>query len=163
MGSRATPALRVLATAGVTVTVHEYEPPDRPAGGRHAYGLEAAVALGIDPGRIFKTLVARVDDRLVVAVVPVDGELDPRALAAAVGGRRAALADAAEAERATGYVVGGISPFGQRRRLPTVVDEAALRFDRVLVSAGRRGLQVELEPRSLVELTVAVVAPIARR
>ena len=163
MGSRSTPALRVLAAAAVPVTVHEYAPPERPAGGRHAYGLEAAVSLGVDPSRIFKTLVARVDDRLVVAVVPVDGELDPKALATAVGGRRAVLADADEAEWVTGYVIGGISPLGLRRRLPTVVDEAALALDRLLVSAGRRGLQVELEPGPLVALTGAIVAPIARR
>jgi Cys-tRNA(Pro)/Cys-tRNA(Cys) deacylase len=162
MSSRGTPALRVLAAAGVPYTVHEYEPPQRRSDGRHAYGREAAEALAIDPGRIFKTLVARVDERLIVAVVPVDGELDLKALAGVVGGHRADLADAAEAQRATGYVVGGISPLGQRRRLPTVVDERALELDAMLVSAGRRGLQVELEPASLVELTAAAVARVAR-
>jgi Cys-tRNA(Pro)/Cys-tRNA(Cys) deacylase len=126
------------------------------------WGEDAAAALGVDPARVHKTLVARVDDRLVVAIVAVAHDLDLKALADAVGGRRAAMADAGDAERATGYVRGGISPLGQRRRLPTVVDEAALGFDTVLVSAGRRGLQVELAPADLVRLTDAVVAPIAR-
>jgi Cys-tRNA(Pro)/Cys-tRNA(Cys) deacylase len=119
-GAAGTPALVVLAGAGVPHTVHAYEhDPRTPAG----YGMEAALALGLDPGSVFKTLVAEVDGRLTVAVAPVTGMLDLRSLAAAVGGKRAAMADRADAERATGYVAGGISPLGQRQALPTVVDE----------------------------------------
>ena len=156
----ATPALAALQRASVSHTIHEYEPSDR--AGHHAYGLEAATALGIAADRIFKTLVAVVDDRLVVAVVPVAGSLDLKALAAAVGGRRAAMAEPATAERATGYVLGGISPLGQRRRSATVVDRSALDHSTVLVSAGRRGCQVELAPADLCRLTGAMVADIGR-
>ena len=154
-----TPAVRALERAGVAHTLHPYDteqPPDVP------YGEAAAAALGADPQRVFKTLVSRVDGALTVAVVPVSGALDLKALAAAVGGRRATMADPADAERTTGYVRGGISPFGQRRSLPTVVDSSALGFTTVLVSAGRRGLQVELPPTDLVTLTRARTAPIAR-
>jgi len=118
--------------------------------------------LDVPPERVFKTLLAKVDGRLVVAVVPVGGSLDLKALAAAVGGKRAEMAEAAEAERATGYVVGGISPLGQRKALPTVVDETASSFGTVLVSAGRRGLEVELAPGDLVRLTSARLAQIGR-
>lgn len=164
MPGPATPALLALRSAGVAHVVHEYEADDARvrAEGRHAYGLEAAAALGVAPDRILKTLVATVDGTLTVAVVPVSGELDLKRLADAVGGRRAAMAEPVAAERATGYVVGGISPLGGRRRLPTVVDASALTHARILVSAGRRGLQVELDPADLVRLTGAVVAPIAR-
>lgn len=127
-----------------------------------SYGLEAAQVLGVDPRQVFKTLVAAADGRLVVAVVPVSGNLDLKALASAVGAKKAQMADPAEAERSTGYVLGGISPLGQRQRLRTVVDESALGFDRVLVSAGRRGLDVALAPGDLVLLTGATVAPIGR-
>ena len=120
------------------------------------------MALGLDPAQVFKTLLADVDGGLVVAVVPVDRSLDLKALAAAAGGKRAVMADPAAAERATGYVVGGISPLGQRRRLPTVVDASALEWATVLVSAGRRGLDVELAPADLVRLTNAVTAAVAR-
>ena len=161
-----TRAIAELRRAGIPHELHEYEAPPRAAvGGRAArptYGLDAAEALGVDPHRIFKTLVAAVDGRLAVAVVPVAGELDLKALADALGGRRAELADPAAAERATGYVVGGISPIGQRRRLPTVVDESAAGLAAILVSAGRRGLQVELAPADLVNVTSAVIARIAR-
>jgi len=126
------------------------------------YGRAVADALGVPPQRLFKTLVTVVDGALTVAVVAVDGELDFKALAAAVGGKRAALADQAVAERATGYVRGGISPLGQRRRLPTVVDSSVERWETVYVSAGRRGLQVELAGSDLVRLTGAVLAPIGR-
>lgn len=129
--------------------------------GRAAYGQEASDALGVPPERVFKTLVARVDGALTVGVVPVAAQLDLKALAAAVGGKKATLADAAAAERATGYVVGGISPMGQRRRLPVVVDATALNFATVYCSAGRRGLEVELAPRDLVRLAGASLAPIA--
>jgi Cys-tRNA(Pro)/Cys-tRNA(Cys) deacylase len=111
---------------------------------------------------VFKTLVARVDGALIVAVVPVAGTLDLKALAAATGARKAVMAEPADAERTTGYVLGGISPLGQRTVLPTVVDDSALGFDTVLVSAGKRGLQVELPPTDLVRLTRARTAPIAR-
>jgi Cys-tRNA(Pro)/Cys-tRNA(Cys) deacylase len=127
-----------------------------------SYGLEAAEALGVEPDRVFKTLLTQVDSRLVVAVVPVSHSLDLKALASAVGGRRAEMADPAAAERATGYVVGGISPLGQRRHHPTVVDDTAAHYETVLVSAGRRGLDVELSPTELVRLTAATVAPIRR-
>jgi Cys-tRNA(Pro)/Cys-tRNA(Cys) deacylase len=153
-----TPATVLLTKAGVPFTVHAYE--HDPAAG--SYGMEAAAVLGVDPGRVFKTLLATVDGRLTVAVVPVSGMLDLKALAAAAGGKRAEMADPAEAERATGYVVGGISPLGGRRRLPTVVDATALTFPTVYVSGGRRGLDVELAATELVSLTAAAVAPIGR-
>ena len=153
-----TPALRVLAESGVAHEVLAYKHDPRAA----EYGKEAAEALGVDPARVLKTLVAVVDGTLTVAVVPVAGRLDLKALATAVGGRRADLAEAAAAERATGYVVGGISPLGQRTRLRTVVDAAALDHPSVLVSAGRRGLDVALAPADLVALTGAVVAPVGR-
>jgi Cys-tRNA(Pro)/Cys-tRNA(Cys) deacylase len=149
----------VLEKAKVPHTLHPYD-PDHPAGQGH--GEAAVAALGADPRQVFKTLVARVDGVLTVAVVPVAGLLDLKALAAAVGGRKAVMADPADAERTTGYVVGGISPLGQRKALPTVVDASALEFGTVLVSAGKRGLQVELPPADLVRLTRARTAPIAR-
>jgi Cys-tRNA(Pro)/Cys-tRNA(Cys) deacylase len=166
VSSRGTPALDIVRAAGVTHAVHEYaaaEPaPPRGRDRRPHYGADAAAALELDPARVFKTLVATVDGQLVAAVVPVAGELDLKALAAAVGGRRAALADPAEAERATGYVVGGISPLGGRRRLETVVDSSAGGHATIFVSAGRRGLQLELAPADLARLAGAREAPIAR-
>jgi Cys-tRNA(Pro)/Cys-tRNA(Cys) deacylase len=153
-----TPALVALHGAGVPHTTHAYEHDVRST----AYGEEAAAALGVDPLRLLKTLVVDVDGRLVVAVVPVAGSLDLKALAAAVGGRRAALADQRAAERATGYIRGGISPLGHRTRLPVVVDAGALAHDTVLVSAGRRGLQVELAPADLVRLAGATTAAIEK-
>jgi len=160
-----TRAIAELRRAGITHGVREYEVPAATAAGRHerpSYGLDAAAALGVDPRRIFKTLVAAVDGQLAVAIVPVAGELDLKALADALGGRRAELADPAAAERATGYVVGGISPIGQRRRLPTVLDASAAAFETILVSAGRRGLQVEIAPGDLVRVTAAITAHIGR-
>jgi Cys-tRNA(Pro)/Cys-tRNA(Cys) deacylase len=153
----ATPAVNVLAREKVPHVLHPYDPA-HPSDQGH--GEAAVVALGADPRQVFKTLVARVDGALTVAVVPVSGTLDLKALAAAVGGRRAVMADPADAERTTGYVLGGISPLGQRKALPTVVDASALDFATVLVSAGRRGLQVELDPADLVRLTRASTAPI---
>ncbi|GAA1584462.1 MULTISPECIES: Cys-tRNA(Pro) deacylase [Streptomyces] len=154
----ATPAIAALTAAGAPFTVHAYEhDPAHPS-----YGQEAAEAMGVSPDRVFKTLVADVDGVLTVAVVPVSGSLDLKALAAAVGGKRAAMADPALAERTTGYVLGGISPLGQRRRLRTVVDASADAHPTVCVSAGRRGLEVELAPGTLAGLTQAVLAPIAR-
>jgi Cys-tRNA(Pro)/Cys-tRNA(Cys) deacylase len=163
MGGRGTRAVEIVQRAGVEHRVHEYVPETGDGrAGRHAYGLEAADALGIAPDRIFKTLIALCDGRPAVAIVPVAGELDLKRFADALGGRRAVMADPAEAERVTGYVVGGISPLGQRRRLPTVLDAAAGAHETVFVSAGRRGLQLELAPSILVELTGAVTALIAR-
>jgi Cys-tRNA(Pro)/Cys-tRNA(Cys) deacylase len=160
-----TRAIAQLRAAKIAHAVREYETPAAAIGGRSArpsYGLDAAEALGVDARRIFKTLVATVDGRLAVAIVPVAGELDLKALADALDGRRAEMADPAAAERATGYVVGGISPIGQRRSLPTVVDESAAGHTAILVSGGRRGLQVELAPADLVKMTSAILAPIAR-
>jgi Cys-tRNA(Pro)/Cys-tRNA(Cys) deacylase len=144
-------------------TVHAYDvDPAAPS-----YGEGAAAALGIEPERMLKTLLVDVafsdgGSRLVCGVVPVSGSLDLKALATAVGGKRGVMAEPAAAERSTGYVVGGISPLGQRARIPTVVDETAQLFDTVYVSAGRRGLSVELAPADLVRLTDAVVADVAR-
>ena len=155
----ATPAVRALERARVAHTLHPYDPEHRSDQG---HGEAAVAALGADPHRVFKTLVARVDGVLTVAVVPVSGTLDLKSLAAAAGGRKAAMAEPADAERTTGYVLGGISPLGQRKALPTVVDDSALDFATVMVSAGRRGLQVELAPADLVRLTRARTAPIGR-
>ncbi|NLF04517.1 MAG: Cys-tRNA(Pro) deacylase [Actinomycetales bacterium] len=154
-----TPALVALAAAGVEHTAHPYEhDPSSTLG----YGLEAAHALGVEPERVFKTLMAVVDGELTVAIVPVTCTLDLKALAAACGKKKAAMAEVAVAERATGYVAGGISPLGQRNPHPTVIDESAELFETVLVSGGRRGLDVELAPADLVRLTSATVADIAR-
>jgi Cys-tRNA(Pro)/Cys-tRNA(Cys) deacylase len=166
VSGRGTRAVEVVRAAGVAHAVHAYatsEPGGRGRDRRPSYGVEAAAALGLDPRRVFKTLVAEADGALVAAVVPVAFELDLRSLAAAVGARRAALAEPAAAERATGYVVGGISPLGGRRTLPTVIDDSALGHASVFVSAGRRGLQLELAPGDLVALVAAQVAAIARR
>ena len=154
MAGKGTPAIAAATRAGVAFTVHEYRHDTR----AESYGLEAVEKLGLEAARVFKTLVADVDGALTVAVVPVEAELDLRAL-----GKRARMAEAAAAERATGYVAGGISPLGQRRTLPTVVDASALDHETIHVSAGRRGLELELAPTDLVELTGARVAPIARR
>jgi Cys-tRNA(Pro)/Cys-tRNA(Cys) deacylase len=158
VAGRGTRATDLLARLKIAYTVHSYEPD--PRGG--AYGLEAAAALGVPPERVFKTLIAEVDERLTVAVVPVAGRLDLKALAGAAGGKKAKMADPAAAERATGYVTGGISPLGQRRVLPAVLDATAQEFDTILVSAGQRGLEIELAPADLVRAAGAVVAPIAR-
>lgn len=147
-----------LGTAGVAFTLHPYEH----AAGAPSYGGEAADALGLSTDEVFKTLVARVDGSLVTAVVPVGGSLDLKALAAAVGGKKAVMAEPADAERATGYVVGGISPLGQRSRLPAVVDASALDLDAMYVSAGRRGLQLRLAPADLLRVTGARTAPLRR-
>ncbi|MDF3288629.1 Cys-tRNA(Pro) deacylase [Streptomyces sp. RB6PN23] len=156
--SGGTPAMVALAAAGVPFTVHSYEHDPAAA----SYGEEAWRALGVTPERVFKTLVAEVDGALTVAVVPVAGSLDLKALAAAVGGKRSAMADPAAAERTTGYVRGGISPLGQRKRLATVVDASALGHPTVFVSAGRRGLEVELAPEDLVRVAGASTASIGR-
>ncbi|MFF9084914.1 Cys-tRNA(Pro) deacylase [Streptomyces sp. NPDC014991] len=156
--SGGTPATVALTAAGVDFTVHAYaHDPSHPS-----YGEEAAQAMGVSPDRVFKTLVADVDGSLVVGVVPVAGSLDLKALAAAVGGKRATMADPALAERTTGYVRGGISPLGQRKKLRTVLDDSAGSHPTICVSAGRRGLEVELAPQDLADLTDAVLAPIGR-
>ncbi len=158
-GGQGTPATVALDAAGVAFTVHAYEHDPAAA----SYGEEAAEAMGVSQDRVFKTLLADVDGTLTVGVVPVAARLDLKALAAAVGGKHAAMADPAAAERATGYVLGGISPLGQRKRLRTVLDDSALAHPTVYVSAGRRGLEVELAPRDLLTLTAATAAPIGRR
>ena len=158
MAGHSTPATTLLDRQGVGYTVHSYDHDPR----NPSYGTEASEALGVPAERLFKTLVAEVDGRLTVAVVPVAGQLDLKALAAAAGGKRAAMADVAAAERATGYVSGGISPLGQRKRLPVIVDASALDLTTVFCSAGRRGLQIELAPGDLVRAANAVVARIAQ-
>jgi Cys-tRNA(Pro)/Cys-tRNA(Cys) deacylase len=152
-----TPATQLLSKQKIAFTLHPYDHDPR----AEAYGDEAAAALGVDATRIFKTLIAVVDAKLVCGVVPVAARLDVKALAAAVGGKRAAMAEPAAAARATGYVVGGISPIGQKSRLPVVVDASAEHFDTVFVSAGKRGLQVELAPADLAAVAHARFAPIA--
>ena len=161
--SGGTPATVALTRAGIAFTLRAYD--HDPAA--ESFGLEAAAALGVEPERVLKTLLVNVDastgsGRLVVGIVPVSGQLDLKAVAAAVGGKRAEMADPRLAERTTGYVVGGISPVGQRKQLPTVVDASALEYATVLVSGGKRGLDLELAPQDLVRVTAATVAPISR-
>jgi Cys-tRNA(Pro)/Cys-tRNA(Cys) deacylase len=156
--SKGTPATALLAKQKVAHTLHPYDvDADTPN-----YGAVVAAALGADPARVFKTLVIEVDAALTVAIVPVTGDVDLKALAVAAGGKRAAIADRDLAERTTGYVRGGISPLGQRKRLPTIVDSSALDGTEIFVSAGKRGLQVRLSPDDLILLTAAKVASIAR-
>jgi Cys-tRNA(Pro)/Cys-tRNA(Cys) deacylase len=160
-----TRAIEIVRRAGIDHHVHAYELPERHGRDRDArpsYGVEAAEALGVPPDRVYKTLVAVVDEALVLAVVPAATELDLKRLADACAGRRAELADPAVATRATGYVIGGISPLGSRRPLPVVVDADASEHATVFVSAGRRGLQLELAPGDLVRLSGAMRAHIAR-
>lgn len=153
-----TPATAALTAAGIAFEVRSYDHDPRVT----AYGTEAAEALGVDPARVFKTLMASLDSRLVVGIVPVTGQLDLKALARALGGSKAVMAEVAAAERATGYVAGGISPVGQKRAHPTVLDASALEHETILVSGGRRGLDVELAPHDLVAITGAVTATIGR-
>lgn len=157
-GHGSTPATVALLRSGIAHAVRPYEHDPR----AESYGLEAAAALGVEPGRVFKTLVASLDGALVVGMVPVSRQLDLKALARALGGSRAALAPVTDVERATGYVVGGISPVGQKRSHRTVLDESALGWETVLVSGGRRGLDIELTPTDLVAATSAVTASISR-
>jgi Cys-tRNA(Pro)/Cys-tRNA(Cys) deacylase len=153
-----TAATRALDRAAVTYTIHPYTAESE----AQTYGEMVASRLGVEPGRVFKTLVAMVDGSPVVAIVPVDGQLDLKALAHAAGGKRAAMAQPGVAERLTGYVVGGISPFGQRRRLPVIVDSTARQHESVYVSGGRRGLQIEVSPGALIDVLTASLAPIRR-
>jgi Cys-tRNA(Pro)/Cys-tRNA(Cys) deacylase len=157
VAGQGTPATALLARQKVAFELHPYAHDPRSG----SYGAEAAGALGVPPGRLFKTLVVSVDGRLAVGVVPVAGSLDLKAIAAALGGKKATMAEPAAAQRGTGYVPGGISPLGHRSRLPVVVDASARDWDTVYVSAGRRGLQVSLAPDDLVRAAKATVAPIA--
>ncbi|WP_248761522.1 Cys-tRNA(Pro) deacylase [Pseudarthrobacter sp. SSS035] len=157
--SNGTPATAALAAAGVPFVLHPYAHDPSAA----SYGTEAAGALGIAPETVFKTLMVEVEGRLAVGVVPVSGNLDLKAFAAALGARKASMADPAAAERRTGYVLGGISPLGQRQSSPTVVDSSALNLGTMLVSGGKRGLDVELAPADLIRLTSAVTAAIGTR
>ena len=153
-----TPATHRLRAAKIPFTVHTYAHRE----GATSYGAEAAAALGVNPERIFKTLVTTTGSDLVVAVVPVANSLDLKALAAAVGSKKVAMAESAAAARSSGYVVGGISPIGQRTPLRTVIDSSVTSYDSVLVSGGRRGMQVELRPDDLVAVTGAIIARIAQ-
>lgn len=153
-----TPATVALTTAGIPFTAHTYVHDPATTN----FGLEAATALQLDPDRVFKTLLAEADNRLCVGIVPVTGMLDLKALAAAVGAKRAVMADPALAERKTGYVVGGISPLGQKTALPTVLDETATLWPTIFVSGGRRGFDIELAPGDLLALTGGTLGDIAR-
>lgn len=153
-----TPATVALTAAGIAFVPHAYA--HDPANSN--FGLEAATVLNLDPERVFKTLMTDVDGQLTVAIVPVTGKLDLKALAAAVGGKKAAMADPAVAERKTGYIVGGISPIGQKTQAPTVLDETAELFDTIFVSGGRRGFDIELSPTDLLQATGGFTAAIAR-
>lgn len=154
--SQGTPATAALAAAGVPFVLHPYTHDPSAA----SYGSEAAEALGIDPSRVFKTLMVEVEGKLAVGIVPVSGTLDLKAFAAALGAKKAAMADPAAAQRRTGYVLGGISPLGQRLPSPTVLDSSAVGLQTLLVSGGKRGLDIELAPADLIRLTQAVTAPI---
>lgn len=153
-----TPATALLTRLGIDFTERPYSHDPR----AESYGLEAAEALGVDPDRVFKTLMVDVDGELCVGVVPVSGSLDLKAMAAALGGKKAQMADKDAAQRATGYVLGGISPVGQKKTHRTVLDETVELHDTVLVSGGRRGLDIELSPADLQRVTAAVLADVAR-
>ena len=152
-----TPAIRALEAAQIAFSIHEYERGDT----LHDFGIEAANELGLDPDQVFKTLLVTVDGDQAVAIVPVSGKLSLKAVGRGLGAKRVEMCDPAVAERITGYVRGGISPFGQKKRLPTVIDEMSLAFDRIYVSGGKRGLDVAVVPADLVTLLDATVADIA--
>ena len=157
MANGGTPAIVALNEAGVRFRIHEFpaDPGDR------QYGRAAAAALSVDPDRVFKTLIATVDDHdHAVGIVPVSGQLLLKELAAALNGKRAAMCATDTAQRLTGYVVGGISPFGQKKALPVVIDETCVLFDTIFVSGGRRGLDIEIAPDDLIAVLAAVTAPI---
>lgn len=156
--TESTPAFAVLRRADVHFTAHSYVHDPR----AESFGMEAAAALGVEPARVFKTLMAVVDDELCVGVVPVMGSLDLTLLAVALGGKRAQMADAAQAQRATGYVIGGISPIGQKKAHRTVLDRSSTKWSTIFVSGGRRGLEAELAPDDLVRVTRALLGRIAR-
>ena len=157
-GRGGTRATQLLARLGIAHSIHRYDHDPR----HPSFGQEASEALGVAAARVFKTLIADVDGQLTVAVVPVSGSLDLKALATVVGGKKAAMAEAAQAEKASGYVTGGIAPLGLRRQLPVVVDESALAYSTVFCSAGQRGMEIELAPADLVAAAGASTAPIAR-
>lgn len=156
--SGSTPATVALTNAGIAFTVHTYRHDPAAAN----YGIEAAQALGLDPARVFKTLFTSVNDTLVVAIVPVSGQLDLKLVAAAVGAKKATMADPADAERSSGYVLGGISPVGQKQLRTTVLDESATGFPTVYVSGGKRGMELEIAPADLIRITRASTASIGR-
>ncbi|MFW5825287.1 MAG: Cys-tRNA(Pro) deacylase [Marinobacter sp.] len=145
-----TPAVELVRKQGVAHTLHEYHHDPK----SESYGTEAADKLGLDPDQVFKTLVAETDrGELVVAIVPVSGSLNLKQLAKAIKARKATMADKQKVQRTTGYVLGGVSPLGQKKALTTVIDKSALAFDTIHVSAGRRGLEIELAPADLAALT----------
>jgi len=152
-----TPAIRELEAARVAFTIHEYERGDA----LHDFGTEAADKLGLDADQVFKTLLVTADGGQAVAIVPVSGKLSLKSVGKALGAKRVEMCDPAVAERITGYVRGGISPFGQKKRLPTVIDELSLAFDLIYVSGGKRGLDIAVAPADLVTLLEATVADIA--
>lgn len=152
-----TPATKLLTSAGVKFVEHEYEHDPKAA----SFGLEAAEKLGVDPSQVFKTLIASVDESFVVAIVPVSKQVSLKSLSRALGAKRASMADPVQAARLTGYVVGGISPLGQKRLLATVIDDSASGFETILVSGGRRGFDIELSPNDLANLLSAIFADIA--
>jgi Cys-tRNA(Pro)/Cys-tRNA(Cys) deacylase len=152
-----TPATNLLTSKGVDFKAHEYSHDPNST----SFGLEAAEKLGVDPNRVFKTLIANVDESFAVAIVPVNQQVSLKSLARTLGAKRAVMADPAQATRLTGYVVGGISPLGQKRPLSTVIDQSAKEFETILVSGGRRGFDIELSPQDLADLLSAVFAEIA--
>lgn len=156
-----TPAILAVRKSGFAFQIHEYQHDPN----THSYGLEAADALKLEPARVFKTLVVMLDNdpkRIAVGIVPVTHQLDVKAISRALGAKRADLADPKQAERSSGYVVGGISPLGQKRLLPTVLDESALMYETIYVSAGRRGLEIELSPDTLLQLCQADAVALCR-
>ena len=152
-----TPATNLLTSKGIDFKAHEYSHDPNST----SFGLEAAEKIGVDPNRVFKTLIANVDESFAVAIVPVNQQVSLKSLARTLGAKRAVMADPAQAARLTGYVVGGISPLGQKRLLSTVIDQSAKEFETILVSGGRRGFDIELSPQDLADLLSAVFAEIA--
>ena len=153
-----TPAIQALEKNKISFVLHEYDhdPTIR------AYGEEAAQKLGVAPGQLFKTLVVLTDGSLAVGVVPVSGQLNLKAMAKALGTKKAGMAEKKQVERSTGYLTGGVSPLGQKKLLPTLIDASALDFDTIFVSAGRRGLQISISPRDLASLTRAIFHQISK-
>lgn len=152
-----TPGIHVISKAGISHNIHEYEHDPASAG----YGNEAAEKMGVDPARVFKTLIVTVDGKmLAVGVIPVTGMLSMKLIARAAGGKKASMADPQEVQRRTGYVLGGVSPLGQKNRLKTLIDASAKAFDTIYISAGRRGLEIELSPEDLARLTSGQLVPL---
>lgn len=152
-----TPAINTAKKAKIAYSIHEYSHDPS----SHSYGLEAAEKMGVEPDQVFKTLVVSLDDRsMAVGVVPVSRTLNLKAIAKALGAKKAAMANATDVERSTGYVLGGVSPLGQKKRLKTVIDASAQEYETLFVSAGRRGLEIELAPADLASLTGAVFSEI---